>query len=556
MGYGTGALTATPDLGLQCVNWAWEDVHYSKVCWMYVPTGTDSVTIDARVDAGYAFGGWGSGPCTGASEPRCVAPMDIDRIIDLSFVPAGTPAPVTHVLSVNVLGFVDGAVSASPDVGLVCQASERVGMTRTCRATIPVTVPPAQVVLTATATTAGSTFAGWGGNCSGTGTCTVTVDRDVGVTAGFASIPGGGAGGSPTCGDLAESEVLARWSYTAVLGGYSFATTLRQLDAPDVLRGQHAIRAETNAAFDFALVYTPASPVDVSGFEQLRFALRALNTNILVGGSPWQGNFPVVRLGDATGGLRTYSPTAPLAPWDGVTWVPIAVPLLGGAGWAVSGAAIDLTAIARIEIHLDTWEWNPLVIDIDGVSFEHPQTVCDAPPTPPTTTITAVAYPGGTVNQATQTFWFAADVAGATFSCSLDGAPYSPCTSPTTYSALADGPHSYAVYATAGLTEATPKTHAWTVDTVRPRVISLSTTATSTTVEIRWTTNELATTSLVWGPGNNRNNTIADDGILKTQHSVQLVNLIPDSIYSMVIGGNDEAGNAILPVVRAFLTAP
>jgi hypothetical protein len=34
------------------------------------------------------------------------------------------------------------------------------------------------------------------------------------------------------------------------------------------------------------------------------------------------------------------------------------------------------SAIVKIEIHSDTWEWNQLTIDVDGLSFDHPGTTC------------------------------------------------------------------------------------------------------------------------------------------------------------------------------------
>ncbi|HYY76368.1 MAG TPA: hypothetical protein VE644_08630, partial [Gaiellaceae bacterium] len=67
-------------------------------------------------------------------------------------------------------------------------------------------------------------------------------------------------------------------------------------------------------------------------------------------------------------------------------------------------------------------------------------------------------------------FSFAASEAGGSYECSLDGAPFSACTSPATYSSLADGGHSFAVRARdgAGNTDGSPAQHAWTVDATAP----------------------------------------------------------------------------------------
>ena len=65
--------------------------------------------------------------------------------------------------------------------------------------------------------------------------------------------------------------------------------------------------------------------------------------------------------------------------------------------------------------------------------------------------------------------------AGATFTCSVNGGAYEPCTSPQDFSGLADGPHSLSVKATdaAGNTSDAGSA-SWTVDTVAPDAPQLS----------------------------------------------------------------------------------
>src|SRR5262249_50376402 len=57
-----------------------------------------------------------------------------------------------------------------------------------------------------------------------------------------------------------------------------------------------------------------------------------------------------------------------------------------------------------------------------------------------------------------------------TFECSLDGASYSACTSPRTYTGLAGGSHIFSVRAIdeAGNADATPAAASWTVDAAAP----------------------------------------------------------------------------------------
>ena len=88
--------------------------------------------------------------------------------------------------------------------------------------------------------------------------------------------------------------------------------------------------------------------------------------------------------------------------------------------------------------------------------------------TPPDTTITS--GPSGTVSDTSATFSFASTESGSTFACSLDGGAFANCTSPASYSGLADGSHTFTVRATdvAGNTDPTPATATWTITTVTP----------------------------------------------------------------------------------------
>ena len=91
--------------------------------------------------------------------------------------------PGAAVLTVSESG--DGTVTSNPP-GINCGPGAG-----QCSATFP----PGQVVsLTATPGT-GSTFAGWGGACSGTGGCTVTLTAATAVSATFVHARCGGIDG-------------------------------------------------------------------------------------------------------------------------------------------------------------------------------------------------------------------------------------------------------------------------------------------------------------------------------------------------------------------------
>jgi hypothetical protein len=87
--------------------------------------------------------------------------------------------------------------------------------------------------------------------------------------------------------------------------------------------------------------------------------------------------------------------------------------------------------------------------------------------TPPDTTISS--GPSGTVTSTSATFTFSANEAGSSFECQLDGTGFTGCSSPTSYSGLSHGSHTFAVRATdaAGNT-GTPATRTWMVDTTPP----------------------------------------------------------------------------------------
>ena len=78
--------------------------------------------------------------------------------------------------------------------------------------------------------------------------------------------------------------------------------------------------------------------------------------------------------------------------------------------------------------------------------------------------------PSGTITVADATFAFSSSEAGATFECSLDGAAYSACTSPESYTSLSNGSHTFEVKAKdgAGNVDATPASRTFSVEVPPP----------------------------------------------------------------------------------------
>ena len=169
-GAGGGTVTPSP-VGDSC----------GQRCWDY-PHGA-VVTLTATPDASSTFTGWSSCPGTGT----CQVTMTADTAVTATFVP-------NHTLTVTVNGDGEGTVTGTPG-GIACTATGG-----TCTASYPLTTPATQVTLIATVGTE-SLFTGWGGACTGTTTCTVTMSQARSVTASFVryrkltvSTTGGGSG--------------------------------------------------------------------------------------------------------------------------------------------------------------------------------------------------------------------------------------------------------------------------------------------------------------------------------------------------------------------------
>jgi hypothetical protein len=106
-----------------------------------------------------------------------------------------------------------------------------------------------------------------------------------------------------------------------------------------------------------------------------------------------------------------------------------------------------------------------------AVTIGNPLTAASAaakPPAPLTPTITS--GPTGSVTSKSATFTFTDSQSGVAFQCSLDGASYAACTSPKSYSNLAEVSHTFRVTATIGTSNpSAAASRTWTVlDTTPP----------------------------------------------------------------------------------------
>jgi len=156
-GEGEGTVTSSPE-GIDC----------GGECEAEFEEG-ETVTLTAKASLGSEFAGWEN--CDAEPSPtECEVTMDEDRVVVATFEPESPPTE--FVLTVGLAGTGSGTVTSSPgaiNCGVACSDVYGDG-----------------TVVTLTATPAsGSTFNGWSGSCSGTGSCVVTMDESRGVTATF-----------------------------------------------------------------------------------------------------------------------------------------------------------------------------------------------------------------------------------------------------------------------------------------------------------------------------------------------------------------------------------
>lgn len=147
---GSGTITSSP-AGINCPG----------TCTANFSANT-KVTLTATAGTNYSFAGW-SGSCSGTG------PCSLTITAAASVTPTFNP---DYGLIVTLSGTGSGTVTSTP-AGINCPT--------TCTASFPQNT---QVALSETPA-AGTTFSGWGGACSGTAACTVTIAGASSVTASF-----------------------------------------------------------------------------------------------------------------------------------------------------------------------------------------------------------------------------------------------------------------------------------------------------------------------------------------------------------------------------------
>jgi uncharacterized repeat protein (TIGR02543 family) len=183
-----------------------------------------SVTLQATpTTSGFAFGSWGGDCAAAGNASTCTLNLSADRNVSANFIAL---PPNKVALTVATLGTGSGTVTSAP-AGISCGAS--------CSASFD---QNSSVTLTA-APAAGSSFAGWTGDCTGaSATCTLSLASARNVAATFTRITYaltvsksglGTVSSSPAgidCGTTCSTSVVAGSSLTLTATpatGYNFA---------------------------------------------------------------------------------------------------------------------------------------------------------------------------------------------------------------------------------------------------------------------------------------------------------------------------------------------
>jgi large repetitive protein len=126
---------------------------------------------------------------------------------------------------------------------------------------------------------------------------------------------------------------------------------------------------------------------------------------------------------------------------------------------------VSITASAPEE---GLWTWNTALLrDTTAFALQGSQPTVRVDGTPPVAWLDSA--PSDPSNDPTPSFGFSADEAGVSFECKLDAGAFAPCTSPQTYSTLADGVHTFALRPTDEAGNAGGiVSHTWTIGTVEP----------------------------------------------------------------------------------------
>ncbi len=422
---------------------------------------------------------------TGTASPSTTVVIYIDGVAvgqttsdaagNYTFVPTTALSEGSHV------------VQAATEIELV-QSARSTGNTFTVDLT-----PPNTLIVSSPPGTTNSTSATFDFNYAGTETGTVTYECKLDTEAAFTPCPD-----PKTYTNLGEGPhtllvraMDAAGNVDSSPARYDWTVDLTPPETK-IVSGPASLTRETSATFDFDVVtpepgvtyeckldteadFTPcADPKTYMGLGEGMHSLQVRAVDALGNADLSPASY--------TWTVDTVAPAAPVVSetLEGATFETPTPPITGTAepGSTVTiiidGVAVGTTTADAA----GSWNYTPTSPLSEGshevkaratdpagndgpVSGGRTFSIQDS--TRPETTITS--GPSGSTPERGATFEFGSNEPGVTFECSLDGAAYTPCTSPVTFNDLAPGEHTFQVRArdAAGNEDTTPDTRTWTV---------------------------------------------------------------------------------------------
>ncbi|MDQ1475421.1 MAG: acid phosphatase type 7, partial [Actinomycetota bacterium] len=253
------------------------------------------------------------------------------------------------------------------------------------------------------------------------------------------------------------------------------------------------------------------------------------------------------------GGGATLEPIGPCHTYDayGIGWSPTSLKGTKCGAATAPTSASSVFHFLKVTVSGTTVTVAPTdelgrTFDVKTYSFgssSPPDTVIDTKPTTPT-------------NATSAAFTFHSTVTPATYTCSLDGAAATACTSPVNYTGLAPGSHTFNVTATAtGGADPTPAVATWTIDTTPPSVPTglTGSAASPTLVNLSWTAS--ADVSGIAGYDVARNG-VTIGSVAGTVTSYADATASPSTTYQYSVRARDNAGNPSAFSLPANVTTP
>jgi uncharacterized repeat protein (TIGR02543 family) len=420
------------------------------------------VDITATPAAGYAFDHW-SGACTDSG--ACQVTMDADKAVTAHF------AEITYDLTMAVDPI--GAGTTDPAVGVHTYPEGTV---------VDITATPAP----------GYSFDHWSGDCTGMGTCQVTMDGDRNVTAHFTGItyeltmavdPIGAGTTDPSVGVHAYAEGAVVDITATPATGYAFDYWSGDCTGTDpcqvTMDEDRAVTAHfTEVTYELTIAVDPVgggttdpavgdhtypagTVVDIAATPATGYAFDYWSGDC-TGTDPCQVTMDEDRAVTAHFTEVTYELTMAVDPVGAGTTDPAV-----GDHTYPAGTVVDITATPATGYAFHYWMGDVADINLPSttITMDEDKTVTAyfVDIAPPDTTITA--HPDDPSFSAEATFSFTSTEPGSTFECQLDGGGFTPCTSPHTYAGLDYGDHTFEVRAIdeADNVDPTPASFSWTI---------------------------------------------------------------------------------------------